>query len=42
MPVKRKGFLAKGHKEETLSQVEAIACSVMSGTLPNDEESQEL
>lgn len=28
---KRKGFPAKGHEEETLTTVEAIATSVMSG-----------
>lgn len=36
---KRKGFLAKGYREETLNMVEAIATSVMTG---QDEEADEL
>jgi hypothetical protein len=35
---KRKGFLAKGYREETLNMVEAIATSVMTG---QDEEADE-
>ena len=38
---KRKGFLAKGYKEETLSLVESIATSVITGSSWNDEEMEE-